>query len=243
VETIIVIAVLVVGALVGAVVALTIAAREESRRRNQPPGREVIEGEILREIVLRGGATERQAVEEVRAARGIETGSRGRIDLGSWVARLGGMLSANEKEAFLDAAVAIATTTGRTFPLEQYAALLDISFGLGFHSDALSRLQRKHGFAYVDWAKNARPQNADRGGARAPLFARSVANVESDFEILGLSAGADRAEIIAAYRKLAATVHPDRFHDSTQDEWERASERFREITRAYESLLQASDRD
>ena len=104
-------------------------------------------------------------------------------------------------------------------PLRQYAALLDLSFGLGFHTDALARLREIYGFEYVDHAKDARPRSADRGGGGAPLFVRDAARPSRSCSgILGLSGEATRQEVGAAYRKLVAQHHPDRFHGAPPEE-------------------------
>src|SRR3569623_2083111 len=52
---------------------------------------------------------------------------------------------------------------------------------------------------------------------------------------LGLSKGANAAEIKKAYRKLAKELHPDRNKDNPK-----AAERFSEVTAAYDLL---SDKD
>jgi DnaJ-class molecular chaperone len=55
------------------------------------------------------------------------------------------------------------------------------------------------------------------------------------YQLLGVSRTASEAEIKAAYRKLAKELHPDRNRDNPK-----ASERFSEVTRAYDLL---SDKD
>ena len=55
--------------------------------------------------------------------------------------------------------------------------------------------------------------------------------------ILGLSGEVTRQEISAAYRRLVAQAHPDRFHGSPEEERKAAAARFIELTRAYEELL------
>jgi hypothetical protein len=122
-------------------------------------------------------------------------------------------------------------------PLRQYAALLDLSFGLGFRTDALARLRQTYGFEYVDHAKDARPRSADRGGGGAPLFERSHRPRTELLAVLGVSATATRQEIGTAYRKRVAQHHPDRFHGAPMEEQNAAATRFIELTRAYEELL------
>jgi DnaJ like chaperone protein len=59
----------------------------------------------------------------------------------------------------------------------------------------------------------------------------------ANFAALGLPPGASRQEVVAAYRRLASECHPDRFHESSDEERSAAAERFRLVTRAYEELL------
>ncbi|MEY3915936.1 MAG: hypothetical protein RLZZ103_1435, partial [Pseudomonadota bacterium] len=51
------------------------------------------------------------------------------------------------------------------------------------------------------------------------------------YSILGVSKGADEKAIKSAYRKLAKELHPDKNKDNPK-----ASERFSEITQAYDLL-------
>jgi DnaJ-class molecular chaperone len=99
-------------------------------------------------------------------------------------------------------------------------------------------LREQYGFDYVDHAKDARPRGADR----KPLFERAPRARAELFAVLGVAEGATRAEVVAAYRKLVARHHPDRFHGGAAEERSAAAARFIEITRAYEELL-ASFRD
>ena len=55
------------------------------------------------------------------------------------------------------------------------------------------------------------------------------------YETLGVPRGSSEAEIKKAYRKLAKQLHPDRNKDNPK-----ASERFSEVTAAYDLL---SDKD
>jgi DnaJ-class molecular chaperone len=57
------------------------------------------------------------------------------------------------------------------------------------------------------------------------------------YSILGVSKGADEKAIKTAYRKLAKELHPDKNKDNPK-----ASERFSDVTRAYDLLSDASKR-
>jgi hypothetical protein len=129
--------------------------------------------------------------------------------------------------------VQIVSATGRPVPLRQYAALLDLNFGLGFQTDALAKLREQYGFDYVDHAKEARPRSAEV----RPLFVRDASDTSALLEMLGLQSGADRQMIISAYRKLVSVHHPDRVHGASENAQSEAAAKFIEITRAYETLM------
>jgi len=133
--------------------------------------------------------------------------------------------------------VQLIASRGTPVPLRQYAALLDLSFGLGFQTDALARLRVQYGFEYVDHAKDARPREADRGGGGTPLFVRTQRDESQLLGVLGLTGKPSRQTIIAAYRRLAAQHHPDRFHGADDAAQAAAAKRFIELTGAYEELL------
>jgi DnaJ-domain-containing protein 1 len=77
------------------------------------------------------------------------------------------------------------------------------------------------------WEASARSEPAPRAlhGSRARAYAT-----------LGLSPGADRASIVQAFRRLARTVHPDRFPNADASERARLLSRFAELSAAYHSL-------
>ena len=126
----------------------------------------------------------------------------------------------------------------RAVPLRQYAALLDLSFALGFQTDALAKLREQYGFDYVDHAKAGRPREADRaGGAATTFFVRDKRDPSELLRVLEIDVEPTRPVIIAAYRRLVAQHHPDKVHEAGEDARTAAAARFIEITRAYETLM------
>jgi len=78
----------------------------------------------------------------------------------------------------------------------------------------------------------------ERGAAERPT-ARSFI---SPWELLGLDEGADESTIRRAFHRLAVQYHPDKVHH-LGDEFQRvAHERFKELQRAYETLLRRARR-
>ncbi|WP_395463294.1 DnaJ domain-containing protein [Wolbachia endosymbiont of Cantharis cryptica] len=59
---------------------------------------------------------------------------------------------------------------------------------------------------------------------------------EDEFKVLGLPEGASTEDIKKAYYKLALKWHPDRWSDKSQEEQKTATEKFKEISVAYEIL-------
>ena len=199
---------------------------------------ERIEAEVLLEVALRGEAGRERALEAVRRHSAAGCGERGRIDLTSWLEQYVRLVPSERKEWLLEAAVLVAMEGGATIALSQYDALVEVAFGLGFHSDARARLRQKHGFDYVDWAKHGRPRDADRGSGATPLFdARVPGDGAGNLGLLGLEPGSSRQDVIAAYRRLASECHPDRYHEASDEARADAAARFRQITRAYEELM------
>ncbi|MEP2494314.1 MAG: DnaJ domain-containing protein, partial [Parasphingorhabdus sp.] len=57
------------------------------------------------------------------------------------------------------------------------------------------------------------------------------------YQALGVAKGANEKEIKSAYRKLAKELHPDKNKDNPK-----ATERFSDVTRAYDLLLDKDKR-
>jgi len=218
--------------------AMAIARREQGTPEpQQPPQRDSVAASLLVHILTAGETSADEAMREVRRGTGIAAPVTRGIDVTNWAESYARVSSAEQRQSLLETAVRLVAAHGRPIPLRQYAALLDLSFGLGFRTDALARLRQIYGFEYVDHAQDGRPKSADRGGGGAPLFERSRRLRPELLAMFGVSADATRTEVGAAYRKLVAQHHPDRFHGASSAEQEAAATRFIELTRAYEELL------
>jgi len=235
------------GAVLAILVAMRISSLEERSVGEGDPEKNTtgLAAGILREIAIEGGATMQAAGEIARARTGWDAMPDERVDIGTWGEAYAKVVDRTARENLLDAAVVVAMSTGRRIPASQYSALMALSFALGFHMDALARLRERYGFEYDDWARVGRPQDADRSGGGAPLFDRqATVPVRDLLEVLGLDEStASRQEIVSAYRHLAAESHPDRFHHASAEERVAAADRFRELSAAYQALMQVWQRD
>ena len=225
------------GALAAFVIAAVTIARRENDPREAPPQRDSIAASLLVHILRSGGLTADDAMRQVRRAAGLAAPVTGGIDVGNWAESYARVATPEQRTALLETAVQLVAARSGPVPLRQYAALLDLSFGLGFQTDALARLRERYGFEYVDHAKDARPRSADRGGGGAPLFLRPQTDRSALLRVLGIAGEPTRQELTAAYRRLVAQHHPDRYHGAAPDARDAAAARFMEITRAYEELL------
>ncbi|MEA2164199.1 MAG: DnaJ domain [Thermoanaerobaculia bacterium] len=238
-----VIIMLAVGIGVAASVAVTFAAaqREADQRgasqANATPDRNRIAASILVNLLTADGTPHDAAMRTIRKEAGIAGPVTAAIDIASWGERFARVASPEQKKWLLDTAVRLVADRTTPVPLRQYSALLDLSFALGFQTDALARLREVYGFDYVDHAKAARPRGADRAGISTPLYSRDQREAGELLRVLGVDSPATRAGIIAAYRKLAAQHHPDKVFGQTAEIQTEAAARFIEITRAYETLL------
>jgi hypothetical protein len=200
------------------------------------PDRDRVAASILFRIITAGGTAPDEALREIRRRAGIIAPPTSGIDITNWGERFATHATPAQRAQLLDVAVQLVAVPGRAIPLVQYVDLLDLSFSLGFQTDALAKLREQYGFDYVDHAKAARPREADRAG-RMTFFAREEREPREWLSVLGMEGTPSRQQIIAAYRKLAAQHHPDRFHEAEEGVRSEAALRFIEITRAYEALL------
>jgi DnaJ domain len=215
--------------------AMMIASRERERDESAAvaaPQRDSVAASLLYHVVAAGGASDDDALRQIRRGVGLAAPVTRGIDVTNWAETYARHSSPEQRRGLLETAVQLVAARSPV-PVGQYAALLDLSFGLGFQTDALARLRELYGFEYVDHAKDGRPRNAEH----APLFARDTRPREDLLRILGMTGTPTRSEVSAAYRKLVSQHHPDRYHGAPAAEQAEAAARFIEITRAYEELV------
>jgi hypothetical protein len=241
VELAAVILMLAVGVGVALAVIVSFAAAQRERGPDgagNAPDRDRIAASILYNILLAGGSRSDDALREVRRRAGLAAPVTGAIDIFNWGARFAQLATPPQRSWLLEMAVQLIAGGDAPVPLRQYSMLLDLSFSLGFQTDALARLREQYGFEYVDHAKNGRPREADRSGGGAPLFARDTRGPAELLRVLGMEGRPSRQAIISAYRRLAAQHHPDKVFGEPEEVQARAAARFIEITRAYEALME-----
>jgi hypothetical protein len=81
----------------------------------------------------------------------------------------------------------------------------------------------------------ARDRSADRTSGSAPPD-RRLGERRDALRALGLTEDADPADVMRAFRALAAKLHPDRHGDATEDERRNLHRRFAAISAAYHRL-------
>ena len=226
-------------AFVAGAMALAKKEREHAGEAPQPPQRDSIAASLLYHVLASGGAGADDALRQIRRGAGLAAPVTRGIDVANWAETYARHSSAEQRRGLLELAVQLVAERSPV-PVRQYAALLDLSFGLGFQTDALARLRELYGFEYIDHAKDARPRSADRSGGGAPLFVRETKPRAELLAMFGLNGTPSRQEVSAAYRRLVAQHHPDRFHGATAEAQSEAAARFIEITRAYEELIRIS---
>ena len=220
-------------------VAYTLARRTEEHERHEDAGagRDRVAASLLFHVVMAGGSTSGDAMRAIRRMTGLAAPVTPAIDVATWGERYTRMTQPSQRAWLLESAVQLAIADAKTIPLRQYAALLDLSFSLGFHTDALARLREQYHFDYIDPARAGRPREADRVGGATALFVRVETNRVELLRVLNLDGEPTRQEIISAYRRIVTEVHPDRVHDAADEVREAAAARFIEVTRAYELLM------
>lgn len=240
-EVLLVLVMVAVGVTIALATLVSMAAAERERngtRQSVAHGdRQHLAASLLFNLLIAGDARADDAMREVRLRAGLPNPVIAGIDMASWAERYAAMATVEQRRRLLETAVQFLAARKLPVPLRQYSALLDLTFGLGFQIDALTRLRDQYGFEYVDHAKNGRPREADRSGGATTFYARDPGNQAALLSVLGLSGDVTRPAIIAAYRRLAAQHHPDRVFGEPEAVQKAAASRFIEITHAYENLL------
>ena len=215
----------------------SIASAERGSESAAQAGRDEVAASLLFQVLVSGGVSAEDAIRAVRRTARLVGRVTPAIDVASWAELYARSATREQRSNLLETAVRLAAAPGRPLPLRQYTALLDLSFGLGFQTDALARLREQYGFEYIDHAKDARPREADRGGGATALFVREETDVRECLRVLEIEGSPTRPKIISAYRRLVSQHHPDRFFDASEEAKQKAAARFIEITRAYEKLI------
>lgn len=212
--------------------------RAGGRESAPAPDRGAIAASILFNLLLMGGVAADEALREIRRRAGLLAQVTAGIDIASWAERFAQGASPQQCQWLLQTAVQLIAERRNVIPLRQYAGLLDLTFALGFQTDALARLREQYGFDYIDHAKDARPREADRaGGAATAFFVRDRRDRGELLRVLEIDVEPSRPVIIAAYRRLVAQHHPDKVHAAGEEARTAAAARFIELTRAYETLM------
>lgn len=159
------------------------------------------------------------------------------IDLTSWAEAFAAQSGMAAASRLLEDSFRVAIATGLPIPPQQYAALLQLAFALGFHTDSLTRLREKYKVEVTDFSRNRlRRQSMLHSDV-------SYDTIQMSQRLLGVRRPFRKRELAAAYRRSAAIVHPDRFHESDPEARDEAVARFLELARAYEQLLPYCEED
>src|SRR5947209_7941464 len=188
---------LAIGGFVALGIGVSVAAAQReaggggSAQRPTPPDRHHIAASVLFNLLLAGGAPAEQAIRALRRM-GVVAPVTSSVDISNWGERYAQIASPEQRMWLLDTAVRLIADRATPVPLRQYAGLLDLSFALGFQTDALAKLRTQYGFTYVDHAKDARPREADRAGGATPLFVRESRDAGELLRVLGIEGPATR---------------------------------------------------
>jgi hypothetical protein len=204
VELIAIVAMIAGGSAIALFVVAAIAIAQRERASGQPQqaasDRNHLAASILYNVLLLGGTAADDAMRDVRRRAGVVAPVTPGIDIASWGARFAQLAQPQQRSWLLEMAVQLIATRTTPVPLRQYSALLDLSFALGFQTDALARLREQYGFSYIDHAKNARPREADRAGHVTTFFAREPREKE---ELLRVPASGGAASSRPRLRSIA----------------------------------------
>jgi len=218
-------------------IAIAIGRGEKPADQGARDDRQQVAASILHQVLVAGDVPADEVLKRLRRDAGLAARITPSVDVASWGETYARMSSDDQRRWLLEMAVQLAAARRGAVPLRQYTALLELSFSLGFRTDALARLREKYRFEYVDHAKDARPREADRTGGATPLFVREQIDTRELLRVLEIEGIPTRQTIISAYRKLASRHHPDHHVHEPEAAREHSAAQFIEITRAYEQLL------
>jgi hypothetical protein len=189
-------------------IALAIArgdSRGAAAQGPQVPERDRVAASILFRIMTAGGIPPDEALREIRRQAGIIAPPAIGIDIGNWGERFAAHATPEQRMQLLDIAVQLVAGRGRPIPLAQYVDLLDLSFALGFRTDALAKLREQYGFDYIDLGMEGTPSRQQIIVAYRRLAAQHHPDRFHDAEE-GVRSDAARRfiEITRAYEALLA---------------------------------------
>ena len=220
-----------------ALVAFALSRDQRNETARAAGGRDQIAASLLYQVLVSGAETQEDALRRIRREAGLAGIVTRGVDVASWAEAFARISTESQRSDLLETAVRMVASRGEPVSMRQYLALLDLSFGLGFQTNALARLRERYGFDYIDPAKSGRPREADRVGGATPLFIREQADPRESLRVLELDGTPTRQMIVSAYRRLVAQHHPDKVVDRSESAQQEAAARFIELTRAYEQLM------
>jgi len=225
-------------ATIAVALVLVAIAIGRSGRRTAAPTLTSLASAIVFEVA-RGGSVDPADLRRWMRSEGLASENPvSVIDLATWAEAYALRTPESAHAKLLELCVLGAMLGGSSLTSRQFHALQDLVFSLGYHADTIQRLRERHGFHYIDYAKERRPIEADRGGAVRFFDRREW--IAEDLSTLGFREMPARDDLISAYRRLVRENHPDAVHASGGNEDEAAG-RFIRITAAYERLLKRTE--
>jgi len=141
--------------------------------------------------------------------------------------------SLQERISILYMLVGLAQADGYVDPQERYL-LYQIAARLSLNPTYVDAFLRGH--ASYTYTTSGTESGYNDSHYSAP-YNRSSAT--DPYKVLGIEPTASDTQVKAAYRKLVNMWHPDRFQSKSQEEIDRATEKFKEIQAAYEIIQNA----
>lgn len=121
--------------------------------------------------------------------------------------------------------------------LSPYDLLPDFIPVRGWIDDAVVMVLLYRYVAKILSQRRSRGKKADREQSQEPETPNQNSSSKNPYEVLGISPAASREQIHSAYRKLVNQYHPDKVAHLGREFQELAEERFKEIQRAYQHIV------